>query len=477
MTDNEGQAKPLPQVPRLAALSKKRRAAGLLLAAVALPALTAGLISLPRQFALSSTLLLYLLVMVVVTVIGGAWAAAVAAIGGVLLANYFFTEPRHTFDMHELHDVLALAVFVIVGTVVATLVDLSARRAHKAARAEAETAALARLTKRVLDATDPLKEIVDTIRVAFSQDAVAILRRDGNDSWTVAAAAGADPPQVPDRATDAVRLGDDAVLALRGRRTPDRDQRVLAAFAAQVAVAVTAERLQAEAARAAALAQANELRTALLRGVSHDLRTPLSSIKASVTSLLQDDVELAPDLTRGFLVAINEESDRLDRLVGNLLDMGRLQAGAVNALCRPTSLEEVVPAALASLDLAPSAVVVDVPETLPQVAADPALLERVVANIVANAATHSTQQDPVMIDGGAFLDKILLRVIDNGPGIPLRDRERIFEPFQRLGDSGDGGVGLGLAVARGLVRCMGGELSLQDTAGGGTTMVIELQPA
>lgn len=476
MTPNEGQAQPLPQVPRLAALSKKRRAAGLLLAAVALPALTAGLISLPRQFALSSILLLYLLVMVVVTVIGGGWAAAVAAIGGVLLANYFFTEPRHTFDIHEPHDVLALAVFVIVGSVVATLVDLSARRAHKAARAEAETAALARLTNSVLGARDPLKEIVDTVRVAFSQDAVAILRRNG-DTWAIAATAGTHPPHHPDQATDAVRLADDAVLALRGRRTPDRDQRILAAFAAQVAVAVTAERLQAEAARAAALDQANELRTALLRAVSHDLRTPLSSIKASVTSLLQDDVELTPDLTRGFLVAINEESDRLDRLVGNLLDMGRLQAGAVDALCRPTSLEEVVPAALASLGLAPSAVVVDVPETLPQVAADPALLERVVANIVANAAAHSTQRNPVMINGGQSAEKILLRVIDNGPGIPSADRERIFEPFQRLRDSGDGGVGLGLAVARGLVKCMGGELSLEDTEGGGTTMVIELQPA
>ena len=467
----------MPPVPRLAALSKKRRAAGLILAAAALPALTAGLIGLPRQFALSSTLLLYLLVMVLVTVIGGGWAAAVAAIGGVLLANYFFTEPRHTFDIHEPHDVLALAVFVIVGSVVATLVDLSARRAHRAARAEAETAALARLTNSVLGARDPLQEIVDTVRVAFSQDAVAILRRCGDEGWAVAAAAGTHPPHHPDQATDAVRLAEDAVLALRGRRTPDRDQRILAAFAAQVAVAVTAERLQAEAARAAALAQANELRTALLRAVSHDLRTPLSSIKASVTSLLQDDVELTPDLTRGFLVAINEESDRLDRLVGNLLDMGRLQAGAVNALCRPTSLEEVVPAALASLDLAASAVIVEVPETLPQVTADPALLERVVANIVANAAAHSTQQSPVMIDGRQSAEKILLRVIDQGPGIPQADRERIFEPFQRLRDSGDGGVGLGLAVARGLVKSMGGELSLDDNDGGGTTMVIELQPA
>ena len=443
---------------------------------VALPALTAVLVSLPRQFALSSTLLLYLLVMVVVTAVGGAWAAAIATIGGVLLANYFFTEPRHTFDMHELHDVLALAVFVIVGTVVATLVDLSARRAHKAARAEAETAALARLTDSVLGAPDPLKEVVDTVRVAFAQEAVAILRRSAA-KWHVAAAVGSQPPPRPEEATDVVQLGDDALLALRGRRTPGGDQRILAAFAAQVAVAVTAERLRAEAADAAALAQANDLRTALLRAVSHDLRTPLSSIKASVTSLLQNDVQLTPELTRDFLVTINEESDRLDRLVGNLLDMGRLQSGAVNPLCRPTSLEEVVPAAIASLGLPETTVAVDVPETLPQVAADPALLERVVANLVVNAAVHTSARQPVSVEACQSEEKVLLRVIDHGRGIPVADRDRIFEPFQRLRDSGDGGVGLGLAVARGLADVMGAAVSVEDTNGGGATLVVTLRPA
>ena len=443
---------------------------------VGLPALTAGLVSLPRQIDLSSTLLLYLLVIVGVTVVGGAPAAVVAAIGGALLANYFFTEPRHKFDIHDPQEVLALGVFTIVATVVATLVDLSARRAHKAVRAEAETAALAALTNSVLDADDPLKEIVDTVRVAFSQDAVAILRRH-DDGWEVAAAVGAPVPAGPEDATVTVRLSDDAVLALRGRRTPDSDRRTLAAFAGQVAVAVTAERLRAEAAGAAALAQANDLRTALLRAVSHDLRTPLSTIKASVTSLLQDDVELSPDLTRDFLVTINEESDRLDRLVGNLLDMGRLQAGALDALCRPTSLEEVVPAALASLGPPGVNVVLDVPETLPQVAADPALLERVIANIIVNAATHSAPEHPVVVTAATTGGLVVLRIIDHGPGIPSEDRKRIFEPFQRLRDSGDGGVGLGLAVARGLVNAMGAELSVEDTPGGGVTMMIRLHPA
>ena len=431
---------------------------------------------LPGQLELSSALLLYLLVIVIVTAVGGAWAAAVAAVGGALLANYFFTEPQHTFDIHEAQDVLALVVFAFVATVVATLVNLSARRAQKAARARAETAALVSLTESLLDADDPLREIVETLRVVFAQDAVAILIRH-DDGWSVAAAAGDMPPDDPDAASDVVQLGGDAVLALRGSGTAEGERRTLAAFAAQVAVALTAERLRAEAADAATLAQMNTLRTALLRAVSHDLRTPLSSIKASVTSLLQDDVDLPPELARGFLVAIDEETDRLDRLVGNLLDMSRLQAGAVDALCRPTSLEEVVPAAVASLGITDQSVIVDVPETLPQVAADPALLERVVANIVANAAAHSADGEAVLIQAATQDGIVVLRVIDHGPGIPPADRERVFEPFQRLTDSGDGGVGLGLAVARGLVNSMDARLRLDDTEGGGTTMAIELQPA
>jgi two-component system sensor histidine kinase KdpD len=159
-----------------------------------------------------------------------------------------------------------------------------------------------------------------------------------------------------------------------------------------------------------------------------------------------------------------------------LLDMSRLQAGALKVACRPTSLEEVVPAALASLGDGAGLVAVNVPETLPQVEADPALLERVIANLVANAVTHSKDSQPVRVEADTWLGKVEVRVIDQGPGIPLDARERVFQPFQRLGDSDrDRGVGLGLAVARGFTDAMGAALTVDDTPGGGTTMVVELK--
>jgi two-component system sensor histidine kinase KdpD len=244
--------------------------------------------------------------------------------------------------------------------------------------------------------------------------------------------------------------------------------------AAQEASAIERALMEEQAAEAVLLARTDELRVALLRAVSHDLRTPLASIKASVTSLLQRDVDWRPEAIHEFLATIDEESDRLDHLVGNLLDMSRLQSGSLRVEVQPVGYEEVVPMALASLSMPTGAVDIAVDETLPRVQADAALLERAVANLVANALAAAGASGRVRVEAGAVGRRVYLRIIDRGTGIPVADRERIFEPFQRLGDSTAGGVGLGLAVARGFVEAMGGQLLLDDTPGGGTTMVIDL---
>lgn len=233
----------------------------------------------------------------------------------------------------------------------------------------------------------------------------------------------------------------------------------------------------AEAGDAAALAKANELRSALLAAVSHDLRAPLASIKASATSLLSDDVAFEPAARRALLQTIDEEADRLNNLVGALLDMSRLQSGALETTMRPVGIEEVVAPALSGL---PPAVAVDVnvPETLPKVAADPALLERALANIVQNALAFAPPGTTVRIEAGAVAGRVDLRVVDRGCGIAPADRDRVFLPFQRLGDNPNGmGVGLGLSVAKGFLEAMGGELTVEETPGGGCTMVLSLPEA
>ncbi|MFB7032708.1 sensor histidine kinase, partial [Streptomyces sp. NPDC056295] len=214
----------------------------------------------------------------------------------------------------------------------------------------------------------------------------------------------------------------------------------------------------------------------LLAAVSHDLRTPLAGIKASVSSLQADDVEWSEEDRAELLANIEDGTDRLDHLVGNLLDVSRLETGTVTAVIRETDLDEVVPMAL--LGVPEGSVVLDIPETLPMVAVDRGLLERAVANIVENAVKYSPYGEPVLISASALAGRVELRVVDRGPGVPDEAKERIFEAFQRHGDAPRGeGVGLGLAVGRGFVEAMGGTVTTEDTPGGGLTMVLGLRTA
>jgi two-component system, OmpR family, sensor histidine kinase KdpD len=478
----------VPRVRRRVALSPRRRLLAWLTAAVGLPALTAVLVPMRADVSLSTILLLYLVLVVVVGAFGGVVPAMTAAVAGFLVVNWEFTPPIHTWTVAEAENVVALVVFVLVAAVVSAFVSSAARRASEATRASAEAETLAGLAANVAE-PDPLPVLVDHLRRAFGLGSVALLRRVDQDGWLVEAQTGELAPTDPGDA-DLVRpVGEGLVLAVRGTDLADEDRRVFNAFAAQLAPAIERRRVAARAAQANALAEANELRSALLQAVSHDLRTPLAGIKASASSLRQLDIDWSDADRREFLSTIEDETDRLTALVGNLLDMSRIQAGAVAPTTRLVGLEEVVPAAIAGLGDRADKVDVDVPESLPQVHADPTLLQSVVANLVDNALGHAPEGTPVRVEAGEIAGRVLVRVIDRGPGIPPADRERIFQPFQRLGDSpsqgggpggggaGVPGVGLGLAVARGFARAMGGDIIVDDTPGGGTTMTVDLEAA
>ncbi len=461
---------------RLAGVAPRRRLIGLALATVGLPAITAVLSSVRGSVGLPNALLCYLLLVVAVATIGGIWPALVASVAAFLLLNWFFADPIHTFSIGTGRDLLALVVFLVVAGVISALVDIADRRRNDAYQARSEAQALARMAARVLGDDDPLPALLADLVASFALDGAAVLRS-AEGGWAIEVAAGTQPPSSPGDGTLALPLAGDSHLVLRGAGLRADNQRLLNAFATQVAVALEARRLQGEAAGASALVQANELRSALLAAVSHDLRTPLASIKASATSLLSEDVAFEPAATKELLTTIDEETDRLNALVGNLLDMSRLQSGALVATTRPVGLEEVVASALASLSAA-AAVDVDVAETLPRVLVDPALLERAVANIIANAVGFSPEGQPVKVEAAAVAGRVDLRVVDRGRGIPVADRDRVLEPFQRLGDNPNGaGVGLGLAVANGFVTAMGGELIIEDTPGGGATLILSLPEA
>lgn len=328
------------------------------------------------------------------------------------------------------------------------------------------------------DEDDPLPSLLGHLRSVFGLTAAALLRSTGSGGWRVEAAAGESIPERPDDADLVEELKPGVVLALAGARLVAEDQAALNAFAAQLAAVVEHSRLQAEAGRAEALAEANALRSALLQAVFHDLRTPLAAIKASVTSLSQGDVEWSQEQTAEFLDTIDDETDRLTTLVGNLLDMSRIQAGVLRPTLRPVALEEVLPAALASLG--PRAAIVDgqISEQLPLVMADAPLLERVLANVIDHAVRFSPPGQTVRVEAGVVAGHLDVWVIDRGSGIAADQHDEVFQPFQRLGDhQPSGGVGLGLAVARGFLTAMDATIDLDDTPGGGTTAVISLPVA
>ena len=245
----------------------------------------------------------------------------------------------------------------------------------------------------------------------------------------------------------------------------------------RLGAALDRDRLRTQAAQAEALAEGNRMRTALLAAVSHDLRTPLASIKASVSTLRQTDVQWTPADEAALLATIEDGADRLDALIGNLLDMSRLATGSLQPFLRPTSVEEVAPAAL--LGLAPaSSVRIAVPDDLPLVRTDPVLLERVLANLFSNALAHSPAGRPPELRACPAGPSVLLEVCDHGPGVADEFKLRMFEPFERLGDRTAGnGVGLGLAVAKGFLEAMGGTIHAADTPGGGLTVQVSLPGA
>jgi two-component system sensor histidine kinase KdpD len=217
------------------------------------------------------------------------------------------------------------------------------------------------------------------------------------------------------------------------------------------------------------------MRTALLAAVSHDLRTPLASAKAAVTSLRSPDIKWAAEDRDELLATADESLDRLARLVDNLLDMSRLQAGAMSVFPRPAGLEEIVARALDHLGPASRKVLVEIPDSLPEVRVDPGIAERIIGNLTGNALRYSPGGKPPLLSASALGDRVELRVVDRGPGIPAEDWDRVFVPFQRLGDTDNTtGVGLGLALSRGLTEAMGGTLDPEETPGGGLTMVLSL---
>lgn len=422
---------------------------------------------------------LFFIGVLIVALLGGVAPAGLSALLSGLLLNYFLVAPRHTFTISEPDSAVTVVVMLLVAVAVAALVDGAASRAREARKASQEAELLTLFAGSVLRGAD-LTTLLERLRETYSQRAVSLLREQ-NGTAEIVACVGTKPCADVDTADTAIEVGDDEFwLLMSGRKLAARDRRVLSAVAKQAAGLVKQRELTEEAGKAAAIAQADELRRSLLSAVSHDLRTPLAAAKAAASSLRSDDIDFSAEDTAELLATIEESVDALTALVGNLLDSSRLSAGVVRPEVRRVYLEETVQRALLGISKGATGftregldrVKVEVGDAVAM--ADAGLLERVLANLIDNALRYAPD-GPIRVSAGRVADRVLIAVIDEGPGMPRGAEEQLFAPFQRLGDHNTSiGVGLGLSVARGFVEAMGGTISATDTPGGGLTVEIDL---
>jgi two-component system sensor histidine kinase KdpD len=435
---------------------------------------------------------IYLLGVVAAAAIGRAVAGILASLLSFVSLNYFFTAPRYTLRVANADDVVSLGVFLVVAVIVGGLVSRAVAERARAARNEREARLLSYFATKVMSGA-PLNHVL----IDFAGSLVEALRlarceihaRAGDDAFDASRArpGAADGPS----ATVPIRAGGAEVgvlTAVRPAGQPELDDdelRLLVEAAKQVAIALDRALLDAQIARARVDAETNRARAALFSSVTHDLRTPLASIKAAVTTLLQEgpptpsdgssQVALADDQRRDLLQTVLEETDRLNRLLGNLLELAKVRAGALVPAKQPTALDEVVDSVLHRMAGQLSGVRVrTVLRDVPEIPADPLQLDQVVTNLLDNAIRYSPPGGEVMISVAPWHGSIQLRVADQGPGIRVEDRERVFEAFYR-GDAGErSGSGLGLAITRAIVLAHGGHIRIEGTPAGGTAVVLEL---
>ncbi len=458
-------------LPRLGrALSPKRQWAGFVLALVVGPLLTWLLASFRSADSLTSDVLGYQLLVVLVALVGGIWPALFAALLSGISLDFFFVEPLYTVTVAQPLHFLALVLYLLIAVLVSQVVDRAARRSRVAQRAAAESGLLATVAGSVLRGQDALQALVTGTREAFHLTSVRLL--------VGAEVLYSDGVPLDSAPFATIPVGTRGVLELQGATMEASERRLLTVIANQIDAALEHSDLERTAEEIGPLAELDRMRSALLAAVGHDLRRPLSAATAAVTGLRSTDVQLSPHDRDELLATAEESLHVLASLVTNLLDVSRVQAGALGVSLGPVDLSEVVLPALDELGFGPDNVDLDLPPELPSVLADAGLLQRVVVNLLANAVRFSPPGAHVRVSASQFAGNVELRVADSGPGIPAERRSDVFIPFQRFGDTDNlTGLGLGLALSKGFVEGMGGTLEADDTPGGGLTMVVSLPVA
>ncbi|WP_243076021.1 ATP-binding protein [Microbacterium sp. SS28] len=457
------------------ALSVRRRLLGFAVALVGGPLLSWLLLAVSSPDSITTDVLAYQLLVVVVALVGGIWPALFAAVLSGLTLDYLFIAPVGTVTIADPDHALSILLYVVIATLVSWIVDQAARRTRIAQRAAAESELLATVAGSVLRGQSAIPALVSRAREAFGMTGARLVGADG----TVLATDG---EPVPDGRMVTVPVGDPAApratLELHGGELDSSGRRLLDIIAAQLGAALEHTDLAETAREAGLLAETDQVRSALLSAVSHDLRRPLAAAVAAIGGLRAAGPGLSDDDRAELLATADESLATLSALVTDLLDVSRVEAGVLAVSLAPVDSADTVLAAVDELGLGPDAVELALDPDLPLLLADPVLLQRVVVNVLANAVRHTSAGTRVRVGTSRLGARAQIRIVDHGAGVAPDRQDDIFAPFQRLGDTDNTtGLGLGLALSRGFAEGMGGTLTPEDTPGGGLTMVVELPVA
>lgn len=433
----------------------------------------------------ASAIALFMLAIVIAAVSAGLWSGLIAAILSSLAIPMLFSTPRFTLQLDGAEDVVTAVVFLAVALVVGLLVGGASEERARAARREREARLLGYLSTKLLSGEVPDRVLDDFASVLLDPFGLAsceiTVELDGQQLHARAARPDHEsggPEAILPLVVGTVAFGTLVVRRPSGRRPLTKDELLLLEAAAkQAAAALDRARLDARARMAQLDAETNQLRAAMFSSVTHDLRTPLTSIKAGVTSLLDPGVHYEPAQEQELLTTILEETDRLNRLVGNILDLTKIRAGALIPTRQPAAIDEIVEAVVARVSphLPGVTIHTKLREDLPDLLVDPMQLDQVISNLVENAARYSPANGEITISASSFRDDVQIRVTDQGPGIPAEERERVFEAFYRGRTNPETpGTGLGLAIVKAIVVAHGGRIWVEGAPGGGTAVVIEI---
>jgi two-component system sensor histidine kinase KdpD len=441
----------------------------------------------------------FLLVVVAAAGIGGIWPGVFASVLGFIVFNFFFLPPYDTFAIGKPEYVVVLFVNLGISVLISLLIGRASDRASAAEAREAELRTLQELSRELVvrgPGKDSYREIISGVLNMFDYDAGALFIRDSaqagglREEVSVGCGPGEivpewdprSPERPPERLPLSVGSNNVGLLVLKGARDApsEAESRILRAFGDQLALVLERDRLLRTATDAEVYRQTERLRQTLLAAVSHDLRSPLAAIKASVTDLLEDDVKRSPGERREALEAIDSESERLNALIANLLDMSRIQAGVLQARVETVDVRDVISSSVDNVGhVWPDLHVREQLEEGVIARADPVFLDRVLTNLLDNAARSGNgRTSDVEVTTRRNDGLVTIRVIDHGKGVSPDARELLFHPFYDLDQRNPRlGAGLGLAIAKGFVAAMGGEIWVEETPGGGATFAVSVPAA